>query len=141
IKRGASTITMQLAKNLYLNRDRTLSRKIEEFFLSLYLESSFSKDKILELYLNVVEFAPGVYGIYNGAMHYFGVTPMNLTLKQSLFLTSVLPRPSGSYFNGNNLSSKTNAKLNYLLKIMGNRGKVSEFEVQEALVEKLTRSQ
>ena len=60
--RGASTITMQLAKNLFLSRDKTLSRKLEEVVLTDYLEQTFSKDELMELYLNVIEFGPAVYG-------------------------------------------------------------------------------
>src|SRR6185369_12377724 len=61
-KRGASTISMQLAKNLYLSREKTLSRKLQEAVLTLYLEQELSKDQIIELYLNVIEFGPGIYG-------------------------------------------------------------------------------
>ena len=73
--RGASTITMQLAKNLFLSRDKTLSRKLEEVVLTDYLEQTFSKDELMELYLNVIEFGPAVYGITAAAEHYFGRTP------------------------------------------------------------------
>ena len=70
--RGASTITMQLAKNLFLSREKTLSRKLEEVILTDYLEQAFTKDEMIELYLNVIEFGPDVYGITAAADHYFG---------------------------------------------------------------------
>jgi len=137
VQRGASTITQQLAKNLWLSRDRTLARKIQEFFLALHLENNLSKADIMELYLNIVEFGPNVYGIYDGAMHYFGIPPMDLTLKQTLFLGSILPKPNGTYFVNGKLGQGTEDKLNYLLKIMNTRGKIDKKELLEGLSELL----
>ncbi len=91
--RGASTISMQLAKNVFLGREKTLSRKLEEVVLTDYLEQAFEKREILELYLNVIEFGPGLYGITDAAEHYFGRTPGELNLAESLFLASLLPAP------------------------------------------------
>jgi hypothetical protein len=91
--RGGSTITMQLAKNLWLRRDKTLGRKAQEFFLAQAIESCFTKDQILELYLNVVEYGPDLYGIGPGAKHYFKVSPARLTPVESFWLMSILPRP------------------------------------------------
>ena len=64
--RGASTITMQLAKNLFLSREKTLSRKLEELILTDYLERTFDKNEMMELYLNIIEFGPDVYGVTRG---------------------------------------------------------------------------
>mgnify|MGYP001178329118 CR=1 FL=1 len=91
--RGASTITMQLAKNLFLTREKTLGRKLEELVLTDYLEQTFTKDEILELYLNVIEFGPAVYGVTSAAEYYFGRTPAELNLAECLFLSSLLPAP------------------------------------------------
>ena len=91
--RGGSTITMQLAKNLFLRRDKTLGRKGQEFFLAQELESCFTKEEILELYLNIVEFAPDVYGIGPAAQHYFKMSPILLNPVQSFYLASILPMP------------------------------------------------
>ena len=91
--RGASTITMQLAKNLFLSREKTLSRKLEELILTDYLEQTFTKDEMMELYLNVIEFGPDVYGVTAAADHYFGRTPAELNLAECLFLASLLPQP------------------------------------------------
>jgi hypothetical protein len=91
--RGASTITMQLAKNLFLGREKTLSRKLEEVILTDYLEQTFTKDEMMELYLNVIEFGPAVYGIGAAADYYFGRSPAELNLAESLFLASLLPSP------------------------------------------------
>ncbi len=91
--RGASTITMQLAKNLFLSRDKTLSRKLEELILTDYLEQAFTKDEMMELYLNIIEFGPNVYGITAAADHYYGRRPEELDLAECMFLASILPKP------------------------------------------------
>jgi len=91
--RGASTISMQLAKNLFLSRDKTLSRKLEEVVLTDYLEQVFSKDELMELYLNVIEFGPAVYGITAASEYYFGRDPDELNFAECLFLASLLPSP------------------------------------------------
>ena len=92
--RGGSTITMQLAKNIWLSREKTIGRKVQELFLSQALESCYSKDEILELYLNVVEFGPNQYGIGNGSMHWFHKGPGELDPVESFWLASILPKPS-----------------------------------------------
>ncbi|HED06065.1 MAG TPA: hypothetical protein ENI61_05210 [Ignavibacteria bacterium] len=114
--RGASTITMQLAKNLWLNREKNISRKLQEAILTMYLEQSLSKEKILELYMNIIEFGPGIYGIKNAANHYFNTTPIQLTLSQSLLLASVLPKPSGLYFDKDGKITK--GRLSFIRIIM-----------------------
>jgi hypothetical protein len=91
--RGGSTVTMQLAKNLFLTRRKTLVRKLEELLLTDYLEQAFSKEELLELYLNVIEFGPNVYGVQDAARYYFGSVPSDLSLGEALFLISVLPAP------------------------------------------------
>ena len=91
--RGGSTISMQLAKNLWLTREKTFGRKVQEFFLAQALESCFDKSKIMELYLNVVQFGPDLYGVGPAARHYFKVSPAELTLEQAFWLASILPHP------------------------------------------------
>ncbi len=135
VQRGASTITMQLAKNLWLTRSRSIARKIEELFLAMHLEDSFTKAEILELYLNVIEFGPNTYGIHSGAMYYFGIPPMDLSLKQTLFLGSILPSPNTSYFSEGILNSSQENKLNYTLKVMNTRGSITEEELNDSLLE------
>jgi membrane peptidoglycan carboxypeptidase len=85
---------MQLAKNLWLTREKTLGRKVQEFFLSQALESCYSKDEIMELYLNVVEFGPNQYGVGNGSMYWFHKGPGELVPTEAFWLASILPRPS-----------------------------------------------
>ena len=91
--RGGSTITQQVAKNLFLTRERTLIRKLKEFVLARRMDDALSKSRILELYLNVVELGPMVYGIGHAAHYYFGKSPSALTVRESAFLASMLPGP------------------------------------------------
>ena len=92
--RGASTLTQQLARNLFLSPARTPWRKLEEALLTRRLEAALTKRRILEIYLNVVEFGPGIYGAEAASRHYFGVGAFALTTRQAAELAAVLPRPS-----------------------------------------------
>ena len=91
--RGGSTITMQLAKNLFLWRRKSLPRKAFEAYLTWRLEHSLTKKRILELYFNVVEWGPGVYGVGEASRHYFGKPPSSLTLGEAALLAVTLPNP------------------------------------------------
>jgi hypothetical protein len=91
--RGASTIPQQLAKNLFLSHRKTLSRKLEEASLALLLDAALGKPRELEIYLNVIEWGPAVYGLRPAARHYFGREPTELTPKQMAFLVSLVPGP------------------------------------------------
>lgn len=134
--RGGSTITMQLAKNLWLGREKTLSRKLQEAVLTTYLEQELPKDQILELYMNVVEFGPGVYGIKAAAKKYFNADPMELTLSQSLLLASVLPKPNGAYFGPDGAVQQGRlALLHRIMKAMLDTQKISEDEYREGVKE------
>ena len=90
---GGSTITQQLARNLYLSPARTLHRKLREALITRRLESSLDKRRILELYLNVVEWGDGVWGVAQAARAYFGRRPAELGLFEAAFLASLLPAP------------------------------------------------
>lgn len=92
--RGASTITQQVAKNLYLWPGRSLLRKALEAWLALNLECFLPKKRILEVYLNVAEFAPGVYGVPAASHHFFGKPPNRLTDREAALLAAVLPNPA-----------------------------------------------
>ncbi len=114
--RGASTITQQTVKNLYLGGEKELSRKVREAVLALLLEQTLSKDRILEIYLNIAQFGPGVFGVREGARHHFGRDVRELTQEQMLSLICLLPsptrwnpnRPTGAY-----LSHKNRVSRNY----------------------------
>src|ERR1700722_16926631 len=86
VVQGGSTLTQQLAKNLFLEPERTFERKMQEAFLALYLESRYSKDQILTLYLNRVYFGAGVYGIQAAAERFFGKSATHLTIPEAAML-------------------------------------------------------
>jgi monofunctional biosynthetic peptidoglycan transglycosylase len=90
---GGSTITQQLARNLYLSPARTLHRKLREALIARRLERSLDKRRILELYLNVVEWGDGVWGVTQAARAYFGRSPADLGVFEAAFLASLLPAP------------------------------------------------
>jgi penicillin-binding protein 1A len=94
VSQGASTITQQLAKNLFLTQERTLSRKLQEAVLALWLEHKFSKAQILELYLNRVYFGAGAYGVEGAAQRYFGKSARQLTLAEAAMLAGLVQSPS-----------------------------------------------
>jgi penicillin-binding protein 1A len=91
---GGSTLTQQLAKNLFLTQERTLSRKIQEAILALWLEHKYSKDQILELYLNRVYFGSGAYGVEAAAQKYFGKSARNVTLAEAAVLAGLMKAPT-----------------------------------------------
>lgn len=91
--RGASTLSQQLVKNLFLDHERSFIRKGRELMITLAMEKQLSKEKILEVYLNVVEFGEGIYGIENASQHYFKKTSKSLNAKESAFLAMLLPNP------------------------------------------------
>jgi len=91
--RGASTITQQLAKNLFLTRDKRVGRKVQEVPLAFLLESSLGKRRILEIYVNVIEWGPNLFGLRPAARAYFGREPRDLTPAQMAFLVCLIPAP------------------------------------------------
>lgn len=92
-KRGASTITQQLAKNLYLSSDRTFLRKGREALITYFMEKQLSKGRILEIYLNVIEWGDGIYGAEAAAQTYFGKPAANLTPQEAAYLSAMIPGP------------------------------------------------
>ncbi len=96
--RGGSTITQQLAKNLYLSREKTFVRKVREAVVTVALEATVSKQRLLEIYLNVAEWGPRIWGIGPAARHWFGVEARDLTPRQAAFLATVIPNPVRFHF-------------------------------------------
>lgn len=92
-KMGGSTITQQLAKNLYLSFEKTYHRKMVEFFLAFYIESRLSKRQILELYLNVIDYGKGQYGIKAASEYWFKKHPGDISINEALTLAALLPSP------------------------------------------------
>lgn len=125
--RGASTISMQLIKNVFLTREKTLSRKLEEILLVYILENNriSSKERMLEVYFNIIEWGPNIYGIGEAASFYFGKHPSQLTLNESLFLASIVPRPRSFawQFDEQAMLKDTYMKRNhYIANLMLRRG-------------------
>lgn len=104
--RGASTISMQLVKNVFLTREKTLSRKLEEILLVYILENNHisSKNRMLEVYFNVIEWGPNIYGIAEASQFYYQKRPSDLNVNQCLFLATIIPNPKGFMyrFDSNN---------------------------------------
>lgn len=91
--RGASTISMQTAKNLFLSGSKTISRKFEEMLLTYAMEQEISKERILEIYMNIIEWGPDIYGIGRASRYYFDKKPKDLTLQEAAFLGSIIANP------------------------------------------------
>jgi membrane peptidoglycan carboxypeptidase len=131
---------MQLAKNLYLDRGKNLSRKLQEAVLTMYLEQALTKDQIMELYLNVVEFGPLVYGIGPAAKYYFETTASDLSLGQALYISSIMPNPKVQHFAvGGAVSPSWADVLRRLMKIAHDRKHITDEELDEGLRETVVR--
>jgi penicillin-binding protein, 1A family len=130
ITRGASTITQQVAKNLFLTSDPTLSRKIQEAVLALWLEREFTKDQILELYLNRIYFGSGATGIEAAAQVYFAKSARNLSLGQAAILAGLLPAPSAYNPKADPELAKQRQQLT--LSAMVRDGAITPTEAEEA---------
>jgi monofunctional biosynthetic peptidoglycan transglycosylase len=126
--RGASTITQQLAKNLYLSTDRDFIRKLREFFIARQLEDQLSKSRIFHIYLNVIEFGPGIFGVEAAARHYFGKGAAQLDLEEIVRLTAVVPRPLLEQPTRNSRWLKWRA--GWILSMLRKTGRISPAEFQ-----------
>ena len=134
---GASSITMQMVKNVLLSREKTLSRKLQEMFLTWYLEHHLTKERIMEIYFNVIEFGPGIYGIGRAARHYFGKTAKELEPQEAAWFSSILPNPKRRYVqychaNGM-LDNKWDAYIKRIMRRMHERGRLTDEEYDKAL--------
>ncbi len=128
---GGSTITQQLAKNLFLTQERTVSRKLQEVVLALWLEHKFSKAQILELYLNRVYFGSGAYGIEGAAQRYFGKSAKQLTLPEAAMLAGLVQSPSRLAPNRNPEGAEHRAAL--VIAAMAEQKMISEDAAKRAL--------
>lgn len=134
---GASTITMQLVKNVFLHREKTLARKAQELLLTWWIERTWDKARILELYLNVIEYGPSIYGIRNAARHYFACEPSQLTPAQASFLANILPGPKLFYpmYESSTLTPHFAERMRYLLRRMQTRGRIDQAALDDGLDE------
>ena len=128
---GGSTLTQQLAKNLFLTRERTLSRKIQEAILALWLERRYSKDQILELYLNRVYFGSGAYGVEAAAQKYFGKSARFVTLSEAALLAGLMKSPTKLAPNRN--LKGANERAAQVITAMAEQGHISEAMAKLAL--------
>jgi monofunctional biosynthetic peptidoglycan transglycosylase len=137
--RGASTLTQQVAKNVFLERDKTLWRKFKELWLALELEEKVGKKRILETYFNIAEWGEGIFGIQAASRHYFRKTPSELTAREGAFLAMLLPSPkkySISYRQGN-LTRYARRTVHSILLKMWRGGYLSETEYRAALASRM----
>jgi penicillin-binding protein 1A len=128
---GGSTLTQQLAKNLFLTQERTLSRKIQEAILALWLERKYSKDQILELYLNRVYFGSGAYGVEAAAQKYFGKSAKFVTLSEAAVLAGLMKSPTKLAPNHN--LEAANARAAQVITAMAEQGHITEAMAKLAL--------
>ncbi len=138
--RGGSTLTQQLVKNFYLSLERTYARKISEALITVQVEAALPKSRILELYLNAIEWGPNVYGAGEAARYYFGTDARTLTPKQAVFLASIIPNPThwGPNFRSHGLSDVWQQRLRTLLDTLRERGFLTDEAYRNALDEELT---
>ena len=135
IVQGASTISQQYIKNLYLDFDKTWKRKIEEAFLTLELEVHYDKDDILEGYLNTINYGQGNMGIVNAASYYFNKKPNELTLEEAIMLAGIPKNPSG-YNPVNNYEASVN-RAKVVAKAMLNNKYIDEATYNNLYKEKI----
>ncbi len=137
--RGASTISQQLAKNLFLTRDKQLGRKLQELAITFLLESALGKDRILEIYLNIIEWGPDLRGLRPAARRYFAREPQELTPAEMAFLVTIIPGPikyQNSFAHGSP-GPGLRSLIDELLAKLRSVGAIAEEEYQRALAEPL----
>ena len=132
---GASTISQQYAKNLFLDFDKTWKRKWDEMWYTIELEADYSKDEILEGYLNTINYGHGMYGIENASQFYFGKSASSLDLAESAMLVGI-PKSPSNYSPITNLDA-AKKRQKYVLKSMLNQKKITQKEYNEAVQEEL----
>jgi len=129
--RGGSTITQQLAKNVFLSREKTINRKIKEVVLAWRIDDVLSKSRILELYLNVVELGPMIFGVGHASQYYFGKPPSALTVRESAFLAAMLPGPR--VYDPYRKMGRVMRRSNKILRTMFAARMITEEEYRDAL--------
>jgi len=132
--RGGSTITQQLAKNVFLTPEKTIVRKIKEAYLAAQIEDIFTKEEILERYLNVIQFGPETFGISKASQHYFSKSPENLDLVEGVFLAFLIPNPERYYksFADKQLSPYAKKRVDQILEYLFKYHKITQSEYDNA---------
>lgn len=136
LSQGASTITQQLARNLFSNFDKTWERKLKEAWYAFRLEINYSKDEILEGYLNTINYGNGVLGIENASYYYFNKSAKDLTLAESSMLAGI-PKAPNAYSPLNDLKT-AKIRQNIILNNMVKNKKITKDEMEDALKTELT---
>jgi len=132
---GASTITQQLAKNLFLSSEQTYDRKLKEVAIAMKIEQTYTKQQILEMYLNQIYFGEGAWGVQQAAKTYFGVDASELTLAQSALLAALPKAPS--HYSPFVDPERALERRNLVLALMRDQGQITEAELQQAQAESL----
>ncbi|MFP4527914.1 MAG: penicillin-binding protein 1A [Candidatus Kapaibacterium sp.] len=135
---GASTITMQLARNLFLNFENSLDRKIREAYTAMQIEKTYTKREILEMYSNTVLFGRGAYGIYVASKYYFDKHPKELTTAQCAYLVGLLKYPE--YYNGFRHPERAIRRRNLVLKLMYDQNYITQDNYLKSIEEPLNMS-
>lgn len=140
--RGGSTITQQLVKNLFLTRDRTALRKIQEALLTFHLEASLTKEEIFELYANIIEWGPEIYGLQEAAEHYFAKKPSSLSPREMAYLASIIPGPLlfHVHYEQGYVSRQHSAKVDSLLERLNRLGNLPEEQLAMAKAQPISFS-
>lgn len=135
---GGSTLTQQLAKNLFLKPDRTLERKVQEVLLAVWLEQKYSKDQILEMYLNRVYFGSGAYGVEAAARRYFNKSARDVSLNEAATIAAVLKAPT--YYSPANDPAAANKRAALVLNAMRDQGMIGDKELNSAEAKPVTKA-
>jgi len=135
--RGGSTITQQLAKNVYLSGEKTIGRKVKEAILAVQIEQMLSKGEILEKYLNVVEFGPQIFGVSQASKFYFDKTPAQVSIVEASWLAFVLPNPEkySASFRKKELTPFARSQLRVIVERMARFKRISDAEAADALAQ------
>lgn len=135
VRRGASTISQQTARNLWLGIDRSIARKLQEAYLTSRLETDVSKTRILELYINLIELGPGVYGVEAASHYYFGLPASRLDALQAVHLASLAPAPRtyAERFASGKVDAAWMAELRGHLQRMHRNRMISDAELRTAM--------
>ncbi|MVN20269.1 biosynthetic peptidoglycan transglycosylase [Mucilaginibacter arboris] len=126
-KRGGSTISMQLVKNVFLSRQKTLARKIEETLIVWIIENNniSTKNRMLEVYFNIIEWGRNIYGIGEASRYYFGKSPADLTIGESIYLASIVPKPKSGLYSfepDGSLKPYLHGYFNLIGRLMASKG-------------------
>ncbi len=134
--RGASTLTQQLAKNLFLTTERSVLRKLKELLLAIKVEQTYTKEEILEFYMNEVYLGGGAYGFQAGSQKYFSKPLDSLTIAQYALLAGLLPRPEA--YRPDVSLKRSRKRRNLVLRAMEDEGFISKNQLKKSLGEKIT---